>query len=75
MNLSTGTSGVEGASIKKNLVGAFHQPTAVVADIGTLRSLPARYFPLWLAECIKHGMIGAIAGDPGDAPRLDRREP
>lgn len=65
VNLSTGTSGVEGASIKKNLVGAFHQPTAVVADIGTLRSLPARHFRSGLAECIKHGMIGAIAGDPG----------
>ena len=65
VNLSTDSGGHDGASIKKNLVGAFHQPTAVVADIGTLRSLPPRHFRSGLAECVKHGMIGAVAGDPG----------
>ncbi len=65
VNLSTDANSGDGASIKKNLVGAFHQPSAVVADIGTLRSLPERHFRSGLAECIKHGMIGAVAGDPG----------
>lgn len=55
----------DGAPLKKNLVGAFHQPIAVVADIGTLGSLPPRHFRSGLAECIKHGLIGGVAGDPG----------
>jgi shikimate kinase / 3-dehydroquinate synthase len=41
----------------KNLVGAFHQPTAVVADIDTLRTLPKRSFVEGFAEVIKHGLI------------------
>lgn len=41
----------------KNLVGAFHQPTAVVADTDTLRSLPARELSAGLAEVIKHGLL------------------
>jgi len=41
----------------KNLVGAFHQPSSVVADIWTLRSLPPREFRAGLAEVVKHGMI------------------
>ncbi len=45
------------ASVKKNFVGAFHQPILVLADVETLRSLPARHLRSGLAECIKHGMI------------------
>lgn len=49
----------------KNLIGAFHQPAAVIADVATLASLPPREFRAGLAECLKHGLIGASAGDPG----------
>jgi 3-dehydroquinate synthase len=41
----------------KNLVGAFHQPRAVVADINTLATLPARELRAGLAEVIKYGLI------------------
>ncbi|RDJ00242.1 3-dehydroquinate synthase [Dyella solisilvae] len=44
----------------KNLVGAFHQPRAVVADIDTLASLPDREYRAGLAEVVK----GAAIGDP-----------
>ncbi|WP_049622279.1 3-dehydroquinate synthase [Frateuria defendens] len=44
----------------KNLVGAFHQPRAVVADIDTLDTLPAREYRTGLAEVVK----GAAIGDP-----------
>ena len=42
----------------KNLVGAFHQPRAVVADIDTLASLPDREYRAGLAEVIKGAAIG-----------------
>jgi len=41
----------------KNLVGAFHQPRLVVADTGTLRTLPAAELANGLAEAVKHGAI------------------
>ena len=41
----------------KNLVGAFHPPRAVFADIATLRTLPARELRAGLAEVIKYGAI------------------
>jgi 3-dehydroquinate synthase len=41
----------------KNLVGAFHQPTAVVVDIDTLSTLPDRELSAGLAEVIKYGAI------------------
>ena len=41
----------------KNLIGAFHQPSAVVADTSTLASLPARELRAGLAEVIKYGLI------------------
>lgn len=41
----------------KNLIGAFHQPIAVVIDPLVLRSLPVRELRCGLAECVKHGVI------------------
>jgi len=41
----------------KNLVGAFHQPVAVLADIDFLSTLPKRQFLSGLSELIKHGII------------------
>jgi 3-dehydroquinate synthase len=39
----------------KNMVGAFHQPCAVVSDVATLDTLPDRELRAGLAEVIKHG--------------------
>jgi 3-dehydroquinate synthase len=41
----------------KNLIGAFYQPRLIVADVGTLSSLPDREFREGLAEVIKYGAI------------------
>ncbi|HSV75244.1 MAG TPA: 3-dehydroquinate synthase [Chthonomonadales bacterium] len=41
----------------KNLVGAFHQPRAVFADVLTLATLPRRDLRAGLAEVIKYGII------------------
>ncbi len=41
----------------KNLVGAFHQPAAVVVDPATLATLPAAHVRAGIAEVIKHGAI------------------
>lgn len=41
----------------KNLIGAFHQPNAVVADTSTLATLPVRELHAGLAEVIKYGLI------------------
>ncbi len=41
----------------KNLVGAFKQPTAVLADITTLQTLPPEEFASGMAEVVKHGLI------------------
>ncbi|OJY91231.1 MAG: 3-dehydroquinate synthase [Lysobacterales bacterium 63-13] len=45
----------------KNLVGAFHQPRAVVIDTSTLATLPEREFLAGLAEVVKYGAIGDAA--------------
>jgi 3-dehydroquinate synthase len=42
----------------KNLIGAFHQPRAVVIDTATLATLPAREYAAGLAEIVKYGAIG-----------------
>ena len=42
----------------KNLVGAFHQPRLVLADISTLKSLPRREFLAGYAEVAKYGLLG-----------------
>jgi len=41
----------------KNLVGAFHQPRAVLADLHTLKTLPARDLKAGMAEVVKYGVI------------------
>lgn len=41
----------------KNMIGAFHQPAAVIADIDTLKTLPSREYAAGLAEVIKYGLI------------------
>jgi 3-dehydroquinate synthase len=51
-----GKTGVDTPS-GKNLVGAFHQPAAVVADLRSLATLPAAHLRAGLAEAIKHGVI------------------
>jgi 3-dehydroquinate synthase len=51
-----GKTGVNHAG-GKNLIGAFHQPSAVLADIQTLATLPQRELRAGLAEVIKYGLI------------------
>ena len=41
----------------KNMIGSFHQPDAVIMDIDTLTTLPAREFSAGLAEIIKYGLL------------------
>ncbi|MBI1205862.1 MAG: 3-dehydroquinate synthase [Azospirillum sp.] len=42
----------------KNLIGAFHQPRLVLADIGTLETLEPRQVRAGYAEIVKYGLIG-----------------
>ncbi|WP_225748275.1 3-dehydroquinate synthase [Eikenella sp. Marseille-P7795] len=44
----------------KNMIGAFYQPQAVIADTATLRTLPPREFSAGLAEVIKYALLGDI---------------
>jgi 3-dehydroquinate synthase len=41
----------------KNMIGAFHQPVAVIADTDALKTLPRRELNAGLAEVIKYGLI------------------
>jgi len=41
----------------KNMIGAFHQPRVVLADTGTLHTLPPREYRAGMAEVVKYGFI------------------
>ena len=41
----------------KNMIGAFHQPSCVIADTETLSTLPSREFRAGLGEIIKYGLL------------------
>jgi 3-dehydroquinate synthase len=56
----------------KNLIGAFHQPSLVVADTDTLRTLPPRELSAGLAEVIKHGLLADAAYFTSVADALPR---
>lgn len=45
----------------KNLVGAFHQPSLVLADTGLLETLPKRDFLAGYGEVVKYGLLGDSA--------------
>lgn len=45
----------------KNMIGAFHQPLRVIADLDTLRTLPDRELRAGLAEVIKYGPVADAA--------------
>jgi 3-dehydroquinate synthase len=72
-----GKTGINHA-LGKNMIGAFHQPLAVVADTATLTSLPDRELASGLAEVAKHGAIRDAAfldWIEANATALLRREP
>jgi 3-dehydroquinate synthase len=56
-----GKTGVNHA-VGKNLIGAFHQPKAVLIDPAVLKSLPIDDLRSGLAECIKHDIIRDAEG-------------
>ena len=41
----------------KNMIGAFYQPSAVLADVAALRTLPRRELAAGVAEVVKYGLI------------------
>ena len=54
-----GKTGIN-SSKSKNLIGSFHQPIAVIADIDMLKTLPRREFLAGMVEIIKYGLIKDI---------------
>lgn len=56
---------------RKNGVGAFYQPEAVVMDLDYLKTLPERHVSNGMAEVIKYAMIA----DPGLLDLLERADP
>ncbi len=55
-----GKTGIDTAQ-GKNLIGAFHQPNLVLADISVLATLPPREFRAGYAEIMKYGLLGDAA--------------
>ncbi len=62
-----GKTGVDHPS-GKNLIGAFHQPSGVIIDVETLKTLPTNEIANGLAECVKH----AVIRDPGLLDFIER---
>jgi 3-dehydroquinate synthase len=61
----------------KNLIGAFHQPCAVIADVATLDTLPDRELRAGLAEVIKYGFaldLPLVEWLEGNVERILKRE-
>ncbi len=62
----------------KNMIGAFYQPRAVLADLSTLATLPARELSAGMAEVIKYGALGDLdflSWLENHMPELMRQEP
>ena len=65
-----GKTGIN-SSHGKNLIGAFHQPALVLADISVLQTLPRRDFLSGYGEVVKYGLLG----DAGFFDWLERNGP
>jgi len=65
-------------ALGKNMIGAFHQPVAVISDVATLDTLPDRELRAGLAEVIKHGLaldasfVDWLEGNIGRLLKRDR---
>jgi 3-dehydroquinate synthase len=67
----------------KNLIGAFHQPIAVVADVDTLQTLPEREYRSGLGEVAKYALIAQLSREhaglaevvEADAEAIRERDP
>jgi 3-dehydroquinate synthase len=66
-----GKTGIDHA-VGKNLIGAFHQPIAVLIDPEVLKTLPPRELRSGLAECIKHEIIRDADGFAKLEQTIDR---
>ncbi|MEC9372216.1 MAG: 3-dehydroquinate synthase family protein, partial [Planctomycetota bacterium] len=66
VNLEVEKAHRRGGTLLKNFVGAFWQPSLVLADVRSLQSLDARHVRCGIAECIKHGMIARGVGATED---------
>ena len=78
--VDAGIGGKTGANLAsgKNLIGAFHQPLAVLIDPSFLPTLPGREYRAGLYEVIKCGVIASpvlFERMAGDAGRVLAREP
>ncbi|MCB1380457.1 MAG: 3-dehydroquinate synthase [Alphaproteobacteria bacterium] len=72
-----GKTGINSAH-GKNLIGAFHQPVAVITDIALLDSLPRRELAAGYAEVAKYGLLGDAGFFEwleGSAPLIMRGDP
>jgi len=77
--VDAGVGGKTGANLKsgKNLIGAFHQPLAVLTDPSLLATLPEREYRAGLFEVLKCGVIRSpplfrlLAADPAPVLRRD----